>query len=344
MRAARERVSIDLSLLHAKVQASAPRDRQLLFDIEFAVYTVLHLFAVNLALFHTALYNYHWSLLVFNLCFLTRHVLWSLQRYVSIRDPLRKTEFGLAVWFLRATTVLTIIYCLSKFLYHISVPMVLFIVFWLLTQYFNPGENKDRYLNGSVDAYMCCRNLMLRIAEVTLCGSVLPYQLIARPGAYIDVGNYLITILSLLCAGVSIVSSELLRKRSLELNSYLRSIGSWEAVCATRHVVEDWKPDRSYNKGEMVRHGNQTWKALGKVTTMCEPGKHESSLLYRVFNNPSESLFTVKCATALAILVHLYCLLYRPYAASCCLSFACLLYAGIRSQLISKAVTETKDS
>ena len=339
MRSARERVSIDLGELHKKVVSSAPRDYQLAFDLEMAVYTLLYLFAVNLSLYHTAFYNYHWSLLTFNICFLTRHVFSSLRRYVSIRDPLRRSEFGLAVGILCVTSALVQIYCIWKLFpagWHIG----MFIVIWVLAQYLCPGETKDRYLSGNVDAYQCWVTSMLRVVEITVFGSVLPYQLVARPGAYIDTINYVITVLSLLCAGASIVATELLRKRSLELNSYLRSMGNWELVVPSRHVVEEWKPERPYNRGELVRHANQTWRALGKVTTLCEPGKHEASALYRLFSSPAESLFKVKWATALATLLHLYCLLYLPYTASCCLAFACLLYAGIRSQLMPRLDTK----
>lgn len=340
MRSARERVSIDLGELHKKVTSCAPRDYQLTFDLEVAVYTLLHLFAVNLALYHTAFYNYHWSLLTFNVCFLTRHVFSSLRRYVSIRDPLRKSEFGLAVGILCVTSALVQIYCIGKLFLTAAWHMVMFIVIWELAQYLSPTEAKDRYLSGSVDAYQCWRSSLLRVVEITVFGSILPYQLVAKPGAYIDTLNYVITVLSLFCAGASIVATELLRKRSLELNCYLRSIGNWELVVPTRHVVEEWKQERTYNRGEFVRHASQTWRAVGKVTTICEPGKHETSALYRLFSSPAESLFKVKWATALAILLHLYCLLYRPYTASCCLAFACLLYAGVRSQLVARLDTK----
>lgn len=88
----KERRPIDLKKLESCLQATKlENDSKLGFEYEFAIFAVLQVFNINLALHHFAYYNYNFLLLGFNVCFLTRRYMRTRYINVTLEDPLCKS-------------------------------------------------------------------------------------------------------------------------------------------------------------------------------------------------------------------------------------------------------------
>jgi hypothetical protein len=121
---------------------------------------------------------------------------------------------------------------------------------------------------------------------------------------------------------------EFMKKRSPELMFFAHSQGDWKK---TEEIsAEEWQSDKTYSRGEVVKHKGSSWKAIGKYN-ICEPGKYETYILVFIFKDPIATLKKLNFLTAICAGVHNLYLVYLPFQYSQIFSVFIFSYVLIRN-------------
>lgn len=223
----REKKTINLDALRLKLESiNSAKDSKLYFEIECVFVMILHMMNVNIALYGTSYYNYNFSLLAFNVCFLSRRLLQSLYMHFYIRDPLKRSTKFLGLTFIAISYTVTLVHCIAMLFFEFSYNLVFNLVCpFMAYLYFSQSSLKSRYTEGCSDCFYSLQQIVLHTLEVMYCAGYLPYKFLPSHGFIIYTSAYLVAMFNLTYVTFMLHLVEFMRRRSVELNFYAISLG-----------------------------------------------------------------------------------------------------------------------
>ena len=285
-------------------------------------------------MFSTSYFNYNFSLLIFNILFLSRKTVQSLYSYHSIRSYRSFSLRNIPVHIALLVYLVLIVHCLTTLFFRYSFNIILNLICpFTVYQFLAYSAMSSRYSDGSVDCFYGLQQLSLNSLEILYCAGYLPYKFFPHTGFYLNLPVFLNSLLVMFLCGNIFHVGEFMSKRSAELIFFAHSQGNWKKT--EEIATDDWQSDKTYVKGEIVKHKGECWEGIGKFNN-CEPGKYEVYVLNILFKDPVKTMRKANVLTGICGVVHNVYLIYLPFHYSQVFSVIIISFVLIRNIGICK--------
>lgn len=332
---AKDKKIINLSLLSQKLSyIKRKQDSKLDFEITHTLFVLINLLNINIALYGTSYFNYNYSLLIFNALFLSRKTVQSLYTFCSIRSTTLVNLMNAPLYTLLMIYGILIVHCLTILFFHYSFNVLLNLICpFTAYQFLAYSAMSSRYSDGSVDCFYSLQQISLNSLEILYCAGYLPYKFFPSSGYYLNMQVFMNSLLVMFLCDTIFHFGEFMKKRSAELMFFAHSQGDWKKC--DEMASEEWQSDKTYNRGDVVKHRGYCWKGIGKYNN-CEPGKYETYILTFLFKDPQNTMKRINLITAISAGIHSIYLVYLPFQYSQIVSVLIFAYVLIRNIIISK--------
>jgi hypothetical protein len=183
--------------------------------------------------------------------------------------------------------------------------------------------------------------VFLNSVEAIYCAGYLPYKFLSTSETFVYIPEFLNAFIMLGINIWTLLLSEFVRKRSIELSFHANTLGDWTKCYSVRPNVEEWSPEKNYNKGDIVTFKGNTWKAVGIINS-AEPGKYETYFLYTIFEDPIGTYVKMIMWMGFVIILSLGFILNHPFSYSFAIGFISHIYVLVRTIHLSDQIYLTK--
>jgi Putative transmembrane protein len=323
-----------LHLRHKLISIKSRHDYRVEFELIHSVFILANLININISLYSTSYYNYNYSLLIFNALFLSRKTLQSIYTYYHIRSYAYLNLVTIPIYLGIAIYLLILLNCLATLFLHYSFNIILNLICpFTAYQFLAYSATSARYSDGGIDCFYSLQQISLSSLEILYCAGYLPYKFFPITGFYFNSPVFFNSLLVMFLSDTILHFGEFVKKRASELIFFAHSQGDWKKT--NEMPFEEWQTEKTYVRGEVVKHKGKFWKGVGKYNN-CEPGKYETYILTYLFRDPVCTLRRLNLITGICASIHNIYLICLPFQYSQVFSVLIFSYVLIRNISICK--------